>query len=105
MELSNALNLLGVEENMIEDWYSGLKRINKNRYVTVDNDVLVELTQDKYMICSSDEKTFDLLSQYVFRTTDYALTHVHVTVNEKKKQTTKRFGLFRPLHLNNYKCS
>lgn len=76
MELSQVLKEFNMEESDIEIWYSGLKRVDKNRFFTVNDSVVVELTQSKYMICSWDEKTFDMLMNHIFSTRAYASTNI-----------------------------
>jgi hypothetical protein len=63
-EIQNFLNIELNNRVMI----NGRKVFNKNKYYYYENlYYIVELTNDKYMICSDDEKTRQLLSDYCWR--------------------------------------
>ena len=65
--LNEIQNFLNIELNN-RVMVNGRKNNNKNKYYFYENlYFIVELTDNKYMICSDDEKTRQLLSDYCWR--------------------------------------
>ena len=88
MEFTEALNLLNVDEDdILGNWYKGLKYIEKNRYLKIGDAMLVELTQDKYMVVDNCRAIRDVLRAHCFCTGNYATTKIPLG----DRQTSKLF--------------
>lgn len=91
MDLDEIYHMFDLDDSMIDFFYTGLKRVDKNVFFTVNDMMIVQLTQDKWMICDDDDETRDILSKYVFSTEQYAKTNMYIEVNGKTKRTSKYF--------------
>ena len=80
--LNEIQNFLNIELNN-RVMVNGRKNNNKNKYYYYENlYYIVELTDNKYMICSDDEKTRQLLSDYCWRLSKidgYSKTNINNT--------------------------
>lgn len=91
MEFNRACQILNIDENDINVWYKGLKKPNKNKYFKVNDIMVVELSQDKYMFIDNNRRARDILRQHIFRTDKYPLTDIVNIINGRSKRTTIRY--------------
>lgn len=85
MYLSTACKIFNVKSDDLK-WFDGFKYPSKNRYCVFGDYLLVELTQERFMICDNNEETKKLLRKNCFCDNMFAKCH-HGYFHKMYKET------------------
>ena len=102
MDLQEVKNLLNID---FQELQSGFCKLSKNQYYIIENNFIVKLSNDKWMIVSNNQQTINLLQKYIwhYHNQGYAGTNINGTI-KLFHQMYLRYGQGLVVdHINNRK--
>src|SRR4051812_26099405 len=91
MKFEQVLITFEIDEKQIETWLAGLNRSDKNRFVTINDTLVVELTRGEFMLADDTDAVREILTSHFFAAGTYPVANVVNVINGKTKRTTKTF--------------